>query len=237
MSRLRLPILALAPLVVFAACSSESSVDAAPYVEAVQADLEADDGGFALEGESAACVAEALVDAADADRLDEAGVTPDDFAEAESFDDVDADFDEDELRDDLENSLASCSLGAPLTEVFVADFPFELSQDDTGCVVDSLDDGATLSAGLASALVDGDDSGIQDAFSTALADCPSVTGNLLAESISAAGVPVSDEARDCLTAEMGERGAEGVEQLIAGGAVAQTLGEEIGLACLSDLDG
>ncbi len=224
-------------LLAFAACSSDSSVDAAPYVEAVRADLVADENGFVLEGDNAECVAEALVDAADAERLDEAGVTPEDFAAAESFDDVDAEFDTEQLRSDLSDSLGSCELGAPLTDVFVSEFPFELSDEDTDCVISSLDDGDELSAGLADSLVGGDDAGIQTSFSTALADCPSVTGNLLAETIAAAGVPVSDEARVCITDEMEARGREGVDQLIEGGAAAQALGQEIGEACLAGLDG
>ncbi len=225
------------PLFAVAACSSDSSVDAAPYVEAVQADLEADDSGLSLDGDSARCVAEALVDAADADRLDEADVTPEDFAAAESFGDVDADLDDEQLRDDLDGSLGACQLGAPLTEVFVAEFPFELTDDDMGCVVSSLDDGDELSIGLARSLVDGDDAGIQEAFSTSLVDCPSVTGNLLAASISAAGVPVSDEAKSCITAQMEAKGEAAVDQLVTGGADAQELGQDIGQACLSELGG
>lgn len=237
MPTVRSLVLLAAPLLVFAACSSDSSVDAAPYVDAVEEDISSDDSGFSLDGDGARCVAEALVGAADADRLDEAGVTPEDFAAAESFDDVDAEFDADQLRDDLDEALGSCELGAPLTDVFVAEFPFELTDEDRGCVATSLDGGDALSDGLARSLVDGDDAGIQDAFASALADCPSVTGELIAESISAAGVPVSEDARDCITGEMEARGEAAVEQLVAGGAEAQGLGEEIGQACLADLIG
>lgn len=232
-----LALIIVAPLLAVAACSSDSSVDAGPYVDAVREDIGSEESGFALEGEASQCVAEAIVDAADPDRLDEAGVTPEDFAEAESFDDVDAEFDDEELRSSLSASLDDCELGATLTDVFVSEFPYELSDDELGCVADSLDENDELSTGLADSLVDGSDQGIQGAFAVALADCPSVTGNLLAEVLAQSGVPVDDAARACLTDEMERRGAEGVEQLIAGGAEAQGLGEEIGLACLSDIPG
>lgn len=237
MASTRSPALLIVSLLAVAACSSDSSVDATPYVDAVRADLETDESGFVLEGGSAECVASALVDAAGAERLDEAGVSPEDFASAESFDDVDVDLDPEQLRADLSESLGACALGAPLTDVFVSEFPYELSDEDTTCVVRSLDEGDELSAGLADSLVDGDDAGIQTSFSTALTDCPSVTGNLLAETISAAGVPVSDEARVCITDEMEARGRQGVDHLIEGGAPAQALGQEIGEACLEGLDG
>lgn len=233
-----LALLLVAPLLAVAACSSDSSVDAAPYVDAVREDVESNEsGGFSLDGDAAQCVAESLVEAADADKLDEAGVTPEDFAAADSFDDVDAEFDDDELRSSLTNSLSDCELGASLTDVFVSEFPFELADEEKACVADSLDEGDELSPGLADSLVDGDDAGIQDAFSTALVDCPQVTGSLLSEVLTQSGVPVSDEARACITDEMEQRGEEGVEQLIGGGAEAQGLGEEIGVACLSDISG
>lgn len=50
-------------------------------------------------------------------------------------------------------------------------------------------------------------------------------------------MPVSDEARVCITDEMEARGRQGVDHLIEGGAPAQALGQEIGEACLEGLDG
>lgn len=228
--------LLIAPLLAVTACSSDSSVDPGPYIDAVEEDLASSDG-LTIDDEDNRCVAEAIVDAADPDRLDEAGVSPEDLAEAESFDDVDVEFDDEELRESLTASLGDCSLGDALTEVFVAEFPFELSDDDLGCISGSLDEGEELRAGLADSLIDGSDEGIQTAFSASLVDCPAVTGEILAQAIGQAGVTVSDEAKTCITGEMEARGEAAVEQLIAGGAAAQGLGEEIGEACLSELTG
>lgn len=225
----------IAAALLLAACGSDGDVDPEPYVDAVKADIASSDGpdDLGLDDEAAQCVAEALVGAADVERLDEADISPEDFAAAESFEALELDADEDELRSDLTSGLSSCPLGGPLTDVFVSEFPFELTDENRDCVVGFLEDSEELDEGIAATLVNGDDAGLQDALVLALADCPSVTGDLLAETITQAGVPVDDTARQCLTDEMGARGEEAVRQLIEGGQAANDLGVQLGEACLA----
>lgn len=233
-------LLLLAPIVVFASACGSDGTDPQPYIEALRADLQAeDDDGPPLPQGLAGCVAEAIVESADADRLDDAGITPEQLAEAESFQDLDGlDVEESELRTSLEASLGDCPLGEPIAEVFAAELPFELPADGQQCVADALDEGDELPAGLAATFVSGEDTGIDDAFAAALADCPAATAELIANAIEdSAGVEVGQDARDCLADEMQARGEDGVRGLLSGGEGAQQLSLELGEACLADLGG
>ncbi len=219
-------------VVLTAACTSDDGVDRQAYVDAVQADLLAPGDGdeLPLEEEVAGCVAGAIVDAADPGRLDEADIAPEDFAAAEDFADVDIDADPAQLRADLAAALQDCSLGRPLTDVMVAEFPFELTEDDERCIAEALDGSSELAEGVAGVLVDDQEDALTEALTVGLAACPSAVGDLLAESITEAGFPVDDEARACLTDEIEARGREAIDQIL--GPDADELGVELAEGCL-----
>lgn len=221
----------VACLLLVGACSDEGP-DRAAYVEAVRTDLLSSDEveELPLDDDEATCVAEAVVDAAGVERLDDAGVTPQDFAAAE-FEELDVGADPDQLRDDLAGSLEECSLGAPLIAVMVAEFPFELDDADEACIADALDDSPELATGVAAVLVDGDERALTGALTTGLAACPSVVGDLLADRITGAGFTVDDAARACINAQIAERGPEAIEQIL--GPEATRLGAEIADVCLA----
>jgi len=226
-------------LLAAAACGSDD-VDPQPWIDAVAEDIRTPDeeGDIVPDDEQAECMAEAIVGAADAERLEDADITPEEMAEAESFDGLDdLDAEPDQLREDLAEGLADCDLAPAVTEVFVAELPFELSEQQTSCVTGSLEEGDRLAQSLAASQVDDSDDDIQDLFSGALVDCPDVTADLLAESIAGAGVAVDDAARQCLADEMQSRGQDGVDQLLAGGAEANQLGVELAQACLAGAAG
>lgn len=226
----RRPLVALAVLGIVAACTDDS-VDREAYVAAVQVDLTSSaEGDLPLDDDVAGCVAAAIVDAADPVRLDEADIAPEEFAAAESFDDVAIDADADQLREDLASSLEDCSLGEPLTDVMVAEFPFELTDDDRTCIASALDGSPELAEGVADVLVDDDETALTEALTVGLAECPTAVADLLAESITEAGFDVDDDARACIADEIERRGREAIDQIL--GPEATALGAELAEACL-----
>lgn len=227
------PLSALvAALALLAACGSDDDVDPAPYIQAQVDELLEGEDGPPLQQDSAECLAEAVVEGVGADTLDDADVTPEAFAEAESLDDLSIDVDEDALRSDLTERFGDCELGGTLAELFAGELPFELDEEGSTCVADALDDGTALAEGLAASFVDGDDSGFEGAFLSALADCPAIISDLISDSIESAGVTVDAEARQCIADEVDARGEQGISDLLDGGAAAQQLGVELAEACL-----
>lgn len=227
------PLSALvAALALLAACGSDDDVDPAPYIQAQVDELLEGEDGPPLQQDAAECLATAVVEGVGADTLDEAEVTPEEFAEAESLDDLELGVDEDALRRDLADRFGGCEIGGTLVEVFAGELPFELDDEGSACVADALDQSEALAEGLAASFVDDDSSGIQTAFLGSLADCPAIISDLISDSIESAGVTVDAEARQCIADEVEARGEQGIAELLEGGAAAQQLGVELAEACL-----
>lgn len=235
MARSRLVAIVCTALFALAACGDDgSSADAQPYIDAVVDDLTSDGGGPTEE--DAECIGEAIVGAVGADTLEDRDITPDDFAAADSFADLDTGVDADDLRSELESGLADCDLGDSFADLLLSEFPVEITGDDRQCVVDALDDNDELPNALAAGFVgeESDESAFESALAGSLAECPEVLGGLLADSIDGAGVAVDDDARQCIIDEVRDGGTEFVEAIVDGGPASQQLGQDIAAACLPD---
>ena len=231
----------LAPIVVLslaaASCGgSDDGPNRQAFIDALMEDPAEGSLASDLDDETRECVTSALVDAIGLDRLEGAEVTPEDFVAADSFADLGIEED-DELRADLAAELEPCDLGAPLADVMVADFPVAPSDEDRACVAASLNESEVFRLGLADMFIAESDAVLQEAFVPTLAACPALMGNLFADLMEDAGIPLDDAGRQCLTDELAARGDAAVEQILAGGAPAEQLGAEILPICLPDLAG
>jgi hypothetical protein len=174
--------------------------DADEYVEATAAALRDDteDLDFDLDRDQATCFATGLVDVVGVDALTEAGISPDEFAGADSFADLDVDVPAD-AGTRLAGSLVDCDLVAPLeaamSGAFSDEFGVELSPDAAACLADRLDDQA-VAEGWAATFLDGSTDQIQVLLGTTAGLCPEVATTILL-----ASAPVmTPEAQACVSA-------------------------------------
>lgn len=233
------------PLLLFAACGDDTDTDADidvvttttsageaaepaagadrdAYVAAVADDI-GSDAGAALAEVDAKCVAGAIVDAVGADELDAAGFTPEEFADAESFDDVGIELDSD-ARDRLAGALGECDLAESIARAFsggVSSEGFELSDEAIACVTEEFRSNVAFASAIVDSLVGDDDAAIEEITLGAMAGCPDMLVDLLVAGIeSEAGEPLSPEAITCI----GD-----IVRADPDGAVAATQGDASGL--------
>jgi hypothetical protein len=131
---------------------SEVSAGEQAYVDALVEDM-TDPEDAPMPEESARCLATQMVAVADPDVLDAEGITPDDWAEAESFDDLGLDT-SDEVVDEIAVAVDDC-LGDELAP-FVAD-AFEVEGDAGSCLADAALENDELDRLFAAAVVRGGD--------------------------------------------------------------------------------
>ncbi|MGQ0617524.1 MAG: hypothetical protein ACT4PW_11130 [Acidimicrobiia bacterium] len=130
-------------LIVMAGCGDdEGGGQSGAYVDALTSDLlKDDDDGPQLTSSEGRCLAEAAVTALGADRLDEAGVTPEQLAAVSDLSDIALDYDRDQLAGAFEDAFEECNLLGPLTTQLVSEeltSEFELDADQQRCVADEL---------------------------------------------------------------------------------------------------
>lgn len=236
----RIVALSAAGVMLLAACGGDDagSDDAGngdgrsqEYVEAVVASMREDDE-TPLHPERVDCAAAAIVDVVGVDTLTDAGISPEELAEAGNLASLDVDL-PDDAGDRLGNAFAECDLGR-IEEVLIDDFTSiwgtELSSEAAGCLRDNLDDRAVTDA-LASAFVDGsiEQMYMQGPLASAVAACPPVmTEVLLAQTPS--DLPPAAEA--CVS-DFVEGNADLVVQGLTSGSgdAGQELGDRLAAAC------
>ena len=236
--------LAALPLMFLAACAGDASggdgdakaTDPKPYIDAAVASMTADKD-LPLDAATATCVSTALVDVIGADALARAKVTPDEFANAESYDVLAVDV-ADDAHAKLRKGLGACDPTKAFSAMFVRELGIKSTPEDEACIAGHLDRRA-LNAALADAwLGSGDASGkaLQDAIETALLDavigCPRVvTATFLAN---APGTP-TPETEACVSGVVSAN-PDRVRAAFKGDrAAADALGTEIGTKCAATL--
>jgi hypothetical protein len=203
----------------------------AAYVEATAAAIGEGGEGLPLDETQATCVATALVDVAGADALDEAEITPQQFAAAGDYSSLDVELPSD-AADSLGADLADCDIADPFRDLllgtFVDQFGTELPEDGSDCLNDDLDDDAMVGA-LAETFIDGKGDHLQDLLVSSVAACPPVvTAVLLAQ----APTEPTPEVEACVT-DFVEANADAVNEAFTSGEgpAAQELGTQLAGAC------
>jgi hypothetical protein len=167
------------------------------YVDALAETMTEGQDEISLDDETAECVATATIDMVGADALEEAGISPEDLAEAESFADVDVELPADAVTQ-LGTAIGECEVAEPmrpiLIEGFVSGSGADLPAEATTCLEENIDDEGVGNA-LATAFVEGSGEGFETALADAVAACPSVpTAILLAQE----GFNDTPEAQACV---------------------------------------
>jgi hypothetical protein len=185
------------------------------YVEAASASLR-EDGEFPLGPERTDCAAAALVDVVDVDTLTDAGISPEEFGDADNLESLDVDL-PDDVADRLGNALAECDLVGSIEDVAVDTFTSsagrELSSDAAACLRDNLDDQTVVDA-LARTFVDGSGEHVQAPLLSAVAACPPVLTDV---ALAQASSDLSPAGEACLT-DFVEGNADLVAQALTSGS-------------------
>jgi hypothetical protein len=167
------------------------------YVDALAASMVEGQDDITLGEDTANCVASSIVNLVGVDTLEEADISPEEFAGAESFSDLDVELPQDAVTQ-LGQSMGECDVAEAMrpvvVEQFAAEAGAELPAEATACLEENIDNQAAADA-LAAAFIDGSQEGIETMVTDALLACPDVsTALILAE----AGTEPTPEAQACV---------------------------------------
>lgn len=220
--------------------SAAEGADAQAYVDAGVTSLTADPQ-FTLDQQTATCISTALVDLIGADALARSGVSPQQFAEAESYDLLAVDI-PDDAPTRLSAALDACNMVGAVTSAFVGELGVELPPEAVACI-DQRVDRQAVSDAMANGLVgpsgealQGREADVQATIERTLIDAvvacpPVVTAVFLAE----APGTLTPEAEACVSSVVGAN-PDRVRAAFGGdSAAAEALGTEIGTACAATL--
>jgi hypothetical protein len=202
--------------------------DADEYTDALVENMQADEETPPLDETQLTCFARGIVDAIGADTLKDAGITPQEFAEADDLTDLDFEMPADAV-DNLGQSIAACDMAEDLEQslvldTFSDDFGFDLPPEGGACLSEQIDDQA-LADGLAEAFLgDGTGDSMTDVIVNAVVACPSVAA---AAFISQAPAPLSPQGEQCVT-DFVAANPEVVRALFASGGEDQAAVEQFG---------
>lgn len=247
------PVLAmLVAAVVLAACTgdaddeggAQSSAsgadhgDAQAYIDVGVASLMRDEE-FPLDQETATCISTATVDLIGADALARAGVSPREFAEADTYEVLAVDMPEDGVAR-LSESFDRCDVAGAFTSIFAAELGVELPADAITCLDDHVDREAVHDAVAGGFLAPSGGApqayALESSLETALIDaviaCPSV---MTAMFLAGAPGTVTPETEACVSA-VAEANPDRVRAALSGDSTAaEDLGTEIGSTCAGTL--
>ena len=137
------------------------SEDEQPYVDAFVASAsDADEDELQLSGEQAECFGARFVDIVGVDRLEEAGVTPEDFGDDSSLDFSEIGLSEDE-GEDIYDSFEECDVDIRAEFLNSLDADGSLTEEDRECVEDAFDEDL-IRRMLVTTFVQGEDALEQD---------------------------------------------------------------------------
>ena len=207
--------------------SSSTGGDAESYVKETAKTLREGEGPEGIKEPGATCIATALVDVADASKLKDAEVTPQEFADADDLSSLDIEI-ADTAAADLSAQLTDCDMAqvfeTGLVDAFTSDTDSELTSGAATCLTDALDDDEVVSA-LAEIFVDGDSPAFEQLFGPAFSECPDAMTEIL---VASAGPDLSPEAKDCLATFVATDPATLADRFVSGD---EQLGEELATAC------
>lgn len=199
----------------------DDSTDADVYIEASAESMqEAEQDEMSVDAATATCIATVTLELVGVDALVAAHITPEEFAEAENFAELDVELPEDAMTE-LADGLADCDIAEPLAEAtveaLVVGMGEELSPEATSCLEEALESEALVEA-LAESFIDGSKLALTMLLSDAFASCPEVVTEVFVAQVPG---PVTPEDEACVQAvieahpemvrSMVERDADGQE--------------------------
>jgi len=202
------------------------------YVEATTAALSEESDGPQLDETQASCFASEMVDLAGADALSEAGISPDEFANADSFADLEVDL-PDDAQTRLSDALVQCelveSLQGLMASEFISEFGVALSPDAETCLADSFEDQA-VADGWAATFLDGSTDDIETQMAASAGSCPELASEII---LSQAPTDLSPEAEACIRSFVEANSQAVSDAFVTGGDSAETqqLGAQMAAAC------
>ena len=206
--------------------------DSGEYVDATAAALNNETDGLPIDDTQANCFATEMVDLVGADSLSEAGISPDEFAGADSYADLDVDLPED-ARARLSDAFVRCELVDSLRELmaseFIGGFGVELSPDAETCLSDSFDEQA-VADGWAASFLDGSTDDIEALIAASAGTCPDVASEII---LSQVPIDLTPEAEACIRSFIAANSQAVGEAFASGGdsADTQALGAQMAAAC------
>lgn len=203
------------------------------YVDAVAASLREDEEGPTLDEEQAACLATGMVDVIGVDALREAGISPQELADAESFTDLDVEV-ADDATERMTDTFVDCELvellEGVMTDSFVEEFGADVTPDATACLADGMDDQAVAEA-FAAGFVEGSEEQIAALVGSSVGACPEVASLII---LSEAPGELSPEGEACVR-DFVEANPELVSEAFASAegdsTETQRLGVQLATAC------
>lgn len=119
-----------------AACGDDGGADAQPYIDALTEEFQdpEDEGDVPLSEDEAECAAERTVEALGADELEDAGVDPDDLADASNPTDLDMEISEEQARGAAE-AVVDCIESIP--ELLAGE---DAQEEALDCIEDNFDE-------------------------------------------------------------------------------------------------
>jgi hypothetical protein len=205
------------------------------YIEATAAALREDEEGPTLDEEQATCLATGMVDLVGVDALREAGISPEELTDAESFADLDVEV-PDDATERMTDTFVDCELvellEGVMTDSFVEEFGADVRPDATACLADRMDDQAVAEA-FAASFVGGSGSQEQIAavVGSSVGACPEVASLII---LSEAPDDLSPDAEACVR-DFVEANPELVSDAFASGegdsTETQQLGVQLATAC------
>ena len=224
---------------VLAACGGDdggSDPAAEPYIEAAAASIQADnEGGFAVDDETATCIARAVVDSLGVEAFEEAEVTPEDVEAAEEFSELGIEVDE-EMVASIGEKLGGC----PLADVLLAGMTSQLgdlSDEDAECLASNMDN-AEIGESMAQGIL-GEQDGQEAAapIFEAMGECPNALGAVILQSIEDnTGSPVDEETAACIQDYVAEN-SDAVVDLMTGTGDEAAFEADLESTCGASLSG
>lgn len=230
-----------AAVVLLAACGGDDGADRQAYVDAAVTAIGAE-SDLELDDDDVACLAEEVVDAAGADELDAAGITPEELRAVADLGELGVEIDEDELARGVRGceidvgELLGGQLAASLGDM-------ELSEEATSCISAELGDSELVADALVAGLLGDEEeaeAGGREAAIAAFGACVGAVVELFVASVEAQGLELSAEAEACIAEQIDERGDEVAEAFVAAADDAEAgrdLGVEIVRPCADLLPG
>lgn len=203
------------------------------YVTAVAASLREDEDGLTLDEGQATCLATGIVDLVGVDALRQAGITPQELADAEDFTHLDVEI-PDDGTERMTDTLVDCELvellEGVMTDSFVEALGTDATPDATACLADGMDDQAVAEA-FAAGFVEGSEEQIAALLGSSVVACPEVASQIL---LSEAPDDLSPEAEACVR-DFVAANLELVSEAFASGdgdsTETQRLGVQLATAC------